>query len=222
MYTELTNKILDKWGIYWEDLVYTSNTKELSYGDLVCTLLEHRSIKASAEYLGISTRTLERVIPTTLGKYCDKDSTHTAPWSVSLLAQIDIRKCYKCKKYLVKSEDFYSNVGCPCRACDSFNRKNTRLLDPQKYRDKSKAHYEANKHYYILKSSNRKSQILQAIPSWANLMEIETIYNNCPKGSHVDHIVPLNGTLVCGLHVENNLQYLSAEENLRKSNSFTN
>jgi hypothetical protein len=58
------------------------------------------------------------------------------------------------------------------------------------------------------------------IPSWANMNRIMEIYENRPDGCHVDHIIPLRGKYVWGLHVENNLQYLTASENMRKHNTF--
>jgi hypothetical protein len=57
-------------------------------------------------------------------------------------------------------------------------------------------------------------------PKWANLKKIMEIYVNRPEGYHVDHIIPLRGKLVSGLHVESNLQYLPALENMKKHNKF--
>ena len=65
-----------------------------------------------------------------------------------------------------------------------------------------------------------KGRLRKAMPVWADRQAIRHIYQNRPKGMHVDHIVPLRGEMVCGLHVENNLQYLPSEINMKKSNSF--
>lgn len=79
---------------------------------------------------------------------------------------------------------------------------------------------QANKHKTRLKSANERAVRLQRLPKWANRDEIKQFYLLCPEGMHVDHIIPLRGKTVSGLHVVSNLQYLPADENLRKGNSF--
>lgn len=64
----------------------------------------------------------------------------------------------------------------------------------------------------------RLGTLHRATPPWADKEAIKKFYKERPKGFHVDHIIPLNGEHVCGLHVIENLQYLPAEENLRKGN----
>jgi hypothetical protein len=60
------------------------------------------------------------------------------------------------------------------------------------------------------------------LPRWADRKKIQDIYDNCPTGYEVDHIIPRRGRNVCGLHVENNLQYLTKKENRRKKNKYEN
>jgi 5-methylcytosine-specific restriction endonuclease McrA len=66
------------------------------------------------------------------------------------------------------------------------------------------------------------------MPAWANVIEIRNIYKKAKQLTYetgikheVDHIIPSNHPLVCGLHVENNLQILTEHENIKKSNSFS-
>lgn len=79
---------------------------------------------------------------------------------------------------------------------------------------------EANKDKTRLKSANERAVRLQRLPAWANKDLIKEFYLNCPDGYHVDHIIPLRGKTVSGLHVIENLQYLPAVENISKGNKF--
>lgn len=59
------------------------------------------------------------------------------------------------------------------------------------------------------------------LPKWADKDAMKEIYKaSRASGLHVDHIIPINHPLVCGLHVENNLQLLTPQENREKWNTF--
>lgn len=87
----------------------------------------------------------------------------------------------------------------------------------KKYR---KEYYENNKHRYRANCAKRKAAKLQQTPKWADLKAIAEFYKNCPEGYHVDHIIPLQGKNVRGLHTLENLQYLPAVENQKKYNKI--
>jgi hypothetical protein len=69
--------------------------------------------------------------------------------------------------------------------------------------------------------NNKKDYIKIRTPKWADIIKIGDIYDSCPKGFHVDHVIPLRGETVSGLHVPENLQYLEAKDNISKSNKYT-
>lgn len=69
--------------------------------------------------------------------------------------------------------------------------------------------------------AKRQAAQLQRVPVWADLDAIKNIYDSASAaGLTVDHVIPLQGVRVSGLHVLCNLQLLSKTENSRKKNSF--
>lgn len=73
----------------------------------------------------------------------------------------------------------------------------------------------------------RKHGEKRATPLWCDIDVVNSIYKEARRlesvdgiKRHVDHIIPLKNPLVCGLHVHNNLQILTAAENMKKHNDF--
>jgi 5-methylcytosine-specific restriction endonuclease McrA len=89
-----------------------------------------------------------------------------------------------------------------------------------------------NAHKKAAQQAKRRAQKRDATPIWLTedmLKEIEYIYFLASdvgiltgEEYHVDHIIPINGDGICGMHVPWNLQVISKDDNLRKSNKWSN
>lgn len=133
-------------------------------------------------------------------------------------------------------------TGTQCVVCMK-ERSNSR--DRALVKEKAREWYKANREVRIEKAkeyqkdntaktnarnAKRRGKRVQATPDWLtedHLLEIEDLYllsvtlkEETGVAHHVDHIVPLQGELVSGLHVPWNLQVITARENMEKSNSF--
>jgi len=101
-----------------------------------------------------------------------------------------------------------------------------RQENPEKIKQYRDSWAVANKPSIKHKNMRHYVSKKQRVPHWltkAHKAEIEGMYLFCEifKGFEVDHIVPLRGKQVSGLHVPWNLQVLPAELNRVKSNKFT-
>jgi len=100
--------------------------------------------------------------------------------------------------------------------------------NPEKYLSISRAWKLRNPAHRRAKAAERRAMKLQRTPAWltdAHLSAIKAIYAEATEKTaatgvcwHVDHIVPLLGENVSGLHVPWNLQIITGSENMRKGN----
>ena len=100
----------------------------------------------------------------------------------------------------------------------------------ERVKELNRAWKKANKHKVNANTRMRQAAKLNATPPWLNedhKFMLEEIYELRDLRSqatgvvhHVDHIVPLRGTTVCGLHVPWNLQVIPATDNIRKGNTL--
>lgn len=136
----------------------------------------------------------------------------------------------KAKKYQA-SEKYKKRIASP--EFKEKRRENCRkkyLKNKEKHQARTKAWASSPKGKLSrrISASKRKAAKMNACPPWlsaSDYQKIETIYSKAVSMEkktgekyHVDHVVPLQGDNVCGLHVPWNLEPITAAANLSKAN----
>jgi hypothetical protein len=100
---------------------------------------------------------------------------------------------------------------------EEMNAKFDKKKQPSHWHRKGDADYWKTK----VAAHRSRAEKLNRLPRWADEQKIEEIIKNCPYDLEIEHEFPLQGQLISGLHVHNNLSYLPAKENASKHNNFT-
>lgn len=156
-----------------------------------------------------------------------------------------ICKAFKAIPLFHKQTAMKDGLAAQCKECAKVYQQTYAKINKQKIRIYQQQKYEANKAAILasvkryaqknkgkINARNKKHKLgqQQRTPSWLNSLhfkQIETFYIAAIKltkelgiAFEVDHIVPLHGKNVCGLHVPWNLQVITKTQNIRKSNVF--
>ena len=160
------------------------------------------------------------------------------------------KSCTKCGEvkpldgFVVKSAN-KSGRASYCKECDSARHKKYRkdnrdevLASRKKYykdnrdeiAERKKKYYEENPEKGAARTAKYRAALLERIPSWSNdddIKAIKNIYARCKKINkltgiehHVDHVIPMQGDGISGLHHSTNLAIIPAALNLSKNNSW--
>lgn len=104
--------------------------------------------------------------------------------------------------------------------------RNRAKPERQQYmRDYYEARYAAEPERYRAAWAAYRARKVQATPAWADPVAIAAVYRLAAEATEltgveheVDHVIPLKGRNVCGLHVETNLQVIPKADNRQKGN----
>lgn len=212
----------------WTSNTICINRVHYTTEDFLLLAVEYKTQKALANYLGCAVSTVKLNISKYLPELC---TSSRKPLEHKIYELLGLKYCSSCNS-IKDLKDFYL-TNHYCKAChkiyytenkeEILRKESQRCKNPgilHRKREYSKEYAKNNKEKFRAKSANRRASIINRTPIWADLDKINSIYLNCPEGYEVDHIIPLNGRLVSGLHVPENLQYLTSEENRQKSNKY--
>lgn len=135
------------------------------------------------------------------------------------------------KKHRLKNKKKYLEYGKKWR---NQNRDKVREQGRLQYennkesRRASRARWgKANRAYLSAREMARYARKRSATPKWANIEAMTAFYEQAQLFTNltgikyqVDHVIPLQSPYVCGLHCEDNLAVITADENVKKGNRW--
>ena len=136
------------------------------------------------------------------------------------------KKCGSSNRYKVNRTNPQSGVQYQTTICGdcrcSYQRKTNitgkwAKLNKEHIREYQRVYY---KDKYKWRNGIYSKRLIQRTLPNEDLSVIKEFYSKCPIGYEVDHIIPLNGKTISGLHTITNLQYLPIKDNRSKSNKF--
>lgn len=118
---------------------------------------------------------------------------------------------YKGKQY---ETVYYRNKCKDCKSAEVLAKYNqNRDVEVIKLRDRARIKRKEDPSVHRHNNVLFKRHIKLATPNWVDKKALKAIYDNRPEGYDVDHIIPLRGKIVSGLHIPANLQYLPRDIN---------
>lgn len=114
-----------------------------------------------------------------------------------------------CPKWHI-GDRFVSNCGCVACLLQQNRESYVKCREERCARSRN---YAKERPAENRERSNAARYMSTRVPAWADRKAIQEFYRNCPPGMVVDHVLPMKGKHVCGLHVLENLQYLTPLEN---------
>lgn len=194
----------------------------ITYEELIHALISTNNTYEASELLSLPKSTVKNALLKGLGKEI-LPTKSTKDWCIGLLLSVGYIKCPVCSsietqeshnKYKLSHGDY------TCYSCLKGKSVVQRILHKEQKKEYQRKYTIENKGILAEKARLKRISSKDRQPPWANKDKIIEIYRECPEGYQVDHIIPLYGKNVSGLHVENNLQYLTSYENRVKANKF--
>ena len=132
-----------------------------------------------------------------------------------------------------------------CMECSRLEKESRRKENPEKIKEAKKLSYERTKEHHLAQkkeyrqankgkiaalNAGRKKVVKQRTPAWLtdfDKLKIKCMYQMAAMYArengeqfHIDHIIPLQGVNISGLHVPSNLQIMKAVDNISKKNKY--